>query len=258
MNFQKLIDKGGNFYFSEAENMVHHKFFIIDNNTVITGSYNWTYYAENRNWENVVVLSETEIVKGYIEEFEKIIDEHKIVSSVSERINLTAAVSPDDYIQTDYLFQARSEFNKGNELYAAELFSNAKEHGENKKAESISTQKQKAIVFDVSPFEIGIKFTDGYSMVIPAFTKLPFTTGQKAVNSYDNESPIEIIIQKNDYRKETIFQTTLDNVALCPAGTLNMGIFFSFKCDGILNVQWKELNGNKQVKDFSVDIKQLV
>ena len=56
VNFQRLIESNGSFYYSSVENMVHHKFCIIDDKIVITGSYNWTYYAENRNWENIVIL----------------------------------------------------------------------------------------------------------------------------------------------------------------------------------------------------------
>ena len=34
---------------------LHHKFCIIDNTTILNGSYNWTYYAQ-RNEENILVM----------------------------------------------------------------------------------------------------------------------------------------------------------------------------------------------------------
>ena len=72
VDFQSLINNGGNFYYSNIERMVHHKFCIIDDKIVATGSYNWTYYAERRNWENILIIEESEIVKGYIEEFDNV------------------------------------------------------------------------------------------------------------------------------------------------------------------------------------------
>lgn len=51
---------------------MHHKFVIIDESTVITGSYNWTRQASNKNHENVVVFEDDEISKKYIEEFNKL------------------------------------------------------------------------------------------------------------------------------------------------------------------------------------------
>jgi phosphatidylserine/phosphatidylglycerophosphate/cardiolipin synthase-like enzyme len=56
--FQKFIDAGGKFYFSDEENPMHNKFCIIDNQVLINGSYNWTYYAESKNRENVLIIKD--------------------------------------------------------------------------------------------------------------------------------------------------------------------------------------------------------
>ena len=60
LNFQCFIDKGGEFYFSDMFNPMHNKFCVIDNKVLINGSYNWTYYAEDRNSENVLLIKEEE------------------------------------------------------------------------------------------------------------------------------------------------------------------------------------------------------
>lgn len=50
-------------------NILHHKFCIIDDNTVINGSYNWTYRA-NHNNENINIISDNkELTIKYIKEF---------------------------------------------------------------------------------------------------------------------------------------------------------------------------------------------
>lgn len=52
--------------------LIHHKFAIIDNDIVITGSVNWTASAFFGNFENIIVTNEIAIVKPFINEFESI------------------------------------------------------------------------------------------------------------------------------------------------------------------------------------------
>lgn len=54
---------------------MHHKFCIIDDEIVITGSYNWTNKAKT-NLENIVILEEESVVNKYVLEFKKIIDKY--------------------------------------------------------------------------------------------------------------------------------------------------------------------------------------
>ncbi|KAG5311919.1 ZUC hydrolase, partial [Pseudoatta argentina] len=53
--------------------LVHHKFVIIDNNILITGSINWTKSAFFGNFENVLITNESAIVKPFIYEFERML-----------------------------------------------------------------------------------------------------------------------------------------------------------------------------------------
>jgi phosphatidylserine/phosphatidylglycerophosphate/cardiolipin synthase-like enzyme len=52
--------------------LLHHKVLIIDQEIVITGSYNFTASAENNNDENVVVLHDRSAAQKYLEEFQRI------------------------------------------------------------------------------------------------------------------------------------------------------------------------------------------
>jgi phosphatidylserine/phosphatidylglycerophosphate/cardiolipin synthase-like enzyme len=53
LNFQQFIKLGGTLIYGNTENPMHNKFCIIDNKVLISGSYNWTYFAENINFENI-------------------------------------------------------------------------------------------------------------------------------------------------------------------------------------------------------------
>ncbi len=49
----------------------HHKFAVLDEGTVITGSYNWTYRADAANHENLLLLRDVRSAAAYRAEFER-------------------------------------------------------------------------------------------------------------------------------------------------------------------------------------------
>jgi len=69
MNFYK---EGIKLKSKQLDVLMHHKFVVIDNNTLITGSINWTKSAFFGNFENVLVTNESALVKPFINEFERI------------------------------------------------------------------------------------------------------------------------------------------------------------------------------------------
>jgi phosphatidylserine/phosphatidylglycerophosphate/cardiolipin synthase-like enzyme len=52
--------------------ILHHKTIIIDDQIVITGSYNFTRSAERENDENLVIISDPELAQLYLEEYDRI------------------------------------------------------------------------------------------------------------------------------------------------------------------------------------------
>ena len=54
------------------EGLMHHKVFIIDDEIVITGSYNFSASAEKRNDENILVIYNTDIAEAFLEEFQRV------------------------------------------------------------------------------------------------------------------------------------------------------------------------------------------
>lgn len=49
---------------------LHHKVFIIDNKTVVTGSFNPTKAGDNRNDENLLIIEDSSIAAMFLKEFE--------------------------------------------------------------------------------------------------------------------------------------------------------------------------------------------
>lgn len=86
-DLQRLISAGCKIMFSKRKKnggFMHHKFCIVDNSIVITGSFNWSNGAV-KNDENINVLFEDETALKYINEFSKLkkeASEHVIDSPI--------------------------------------------------------------------------------------------------------------------------------------------------------------------------------
>lgn len=69
-DFNKFKQEGGNLYlYSKDNKFMHNKYCIVDDCLVITGSYNWTNYAEYRNCENIVISDNYSLIKSYMKDF---------------------------------------------------------------------------------------------------------------------------------------------------------------------------------------------
>jgi phosphatidylserine/phosphatidylglycerophosphate/cardiolipin synthase-like enzyme len=54
--------------------LMHHKVIIIDQQIVITGSYNFSNNAEHNNDENTLIIHNPDITAQYMAEFQQIYD----------------------------------------------------------------------------------------------------------------------------------------------------------------------------------------
>lgn len=63
-------------YIDDAHAIAHNKIMIIDKETVITGSFNFTKAAEERNAENLLIIISKQLAKEYVDNWEK----HKVHS----------------------------------------------------------------------------------------------------------------------------------------------------------------------------------
>lgn len=55
-----------------AEDHMHHKFAIFDDEIVLTGSYNWTRSAAMHNQENLIVSNDADLVESFCDEFDRL------------------------------------------------------------------------------------------------------------------------------------------------------------------------------------------
>ena len=65
-----FTNEGINLRMDDTSNHMHHKFAIFDNNILVNGSFNWTRSASRDNHENIMVISDKDLVSRFSKTFE--------------------------------------------------------------------------------------------------------------------------------------------------------------------------------------------
>ena len=83
LDFEKIQEAGGNIYweYESEKRLMHNKFCLIDDNTIITGSYNWTNKAKINN-ENILIIKEDyENVSKFKNEFYRLTNRRNLINT---------------------------------------------------------------------------------------------------------------------------------------------------------------------------------
>jgi phosphatidylserine/phosphatidylglycerophosphate/cardiolipin synthase-like enzyme len=70
--YERLLKAGINVRLDGNKYLMHHKFMVVDGRIVVTGSYNWSYGAEENNDENMIVVSNPDVARLYEAEFQRV------------------------------------------------------------------------------------------------------------------------------------------------------------------------------------------
>jgi len=97
--YDGLEEAGANVIYDKNPKTMHHKVFIIDNEIVITGSYNPTKHANKANDENVLVITDKNLAKQYEKEFNNLFYEWGGVD-IFPVGNIVITLHPDDPYMT--------------------------------------------------------------------------------------------------------------------------------------------------------------
>jgi cardiolipin hydrolase len=71
-DIEQLAREGISLRMDTSPNHMHHKFMVVDQHSVLTGSYNWTRGAARFNHENVIVTKDPNTVRLFTHEFNKL------------------------------------------------------------------------------------------------------------------------------------------------------------------------------------------
>ena len=243
--FQSIIDKGGEFYFSDNYNPMHNKFCVIDNKTLINGSYNWTYYAENRNRENILVIKEEQdTITAFHSEFQRLKELAEKVDEIRPltkfEIDENNVLRARDYLANDIVYQAKATNSK-------ELINSAFEIA----PDNIEVQKT-AFELDLTKKwrlknSIGSSLKNNkYLIIVPKHTVIPVSKTEIVRTSENNQKSTSATIYFGENEKanknKKLTKMTVSGLPPKPAGEAKLKYHFTI-----------DLYGNMKMEKFSLD-----
>lgn len=279
LNFQEFIDKGGKLYYGKEENPMHHKFCVIDKRILFTGSYNWTYYAENKNIENLVKFEENPyIINKYIEEFDLLIKDLELVNVANkiafEELEIRNLFSVRNYLGLDLVYHGK-EVSKIEYLDKAKIIipENHFLIKEYKSFKSLPIVEQPIIkrVSDsiitrevitqpkikVTKNSIGIKsrlkgIDNRFSCIIPKGTRIPCELSQSYSTVSDNQTQMSIETFKGENEQADknirLGKFLINDLPKKPAGQASVTVSISIKENHDLIVRAKSNDTGNQME----------
>jgi hypothetical protein len=243
--FQNFISKGGKFYFSSSANPMHNKFCVIDKKVVINGSYNWTYYAEYKNRENILIIKDEQaVLKDFTAEYERLkslanlVDDIRVLTKfeVDEFNQLKAR----DYLANDIIYQAK---DTGRKDIVDEAFQIA--------PGNIEVQRR-AVELDLTKkwrlkYSIGTSLKDdGYRIVVEKGAILPISRTAIVRTVSDNQKKASSNICFGESLKasdnEKFAKMSLDGLPEKPAGEAEIKYVFTIDIYGKLRMEMFSLD----------------
>ncbi|MDD5530076.1 MAG: phospholipase D family protein [bacterium] len=68
----RLVENDIPVRYDTRDGLMHDKFAVIDDTVLVTGSFNWTKSADEKNRENIMIIKNPEVAKIFRNEFEEI------------------------------------------------------------------------------------------------------------------------------------------------------------------------------------------
>lgn len=250
--FQKFIDAGGKFYFSDEENPMHNKFCIIDKKVLINGSYNWTYYAESKNRENILIIrDENDVVNSFETEFQQLIKLLTPLQSINQltkfEVEENNLLRNKDYLAHDIIYQAKSSNNPEMVKSAFEIA-----------PQNLNVQKIANDLGLIKKYKlkssIGVSIiNDGVKIIASRGASIPATFTTVVRTSRDNQTKSVTDIVYGEFNKASanakLDIMILDGLPQKPAGKAEVKFTFSI-----------DIKGNVRIEKMSLDtgIKKVV
>lgn len=260
LDFQSFIDDGGELYFSTASNPMHNKFCVIDKSILINGSYNWTYYAETKNSENILLVrEEAETISAFSKEFAKLKGQFdkvdKIVKITKFELDEFNELSARDYLANDIVCEAKATNRPEIVKSAFELSpNNLKVQEVAVKLDLAKTRKLKCSV------GAGLH-NDKYLVGVEKGTVLPVSISKIIQTVKDNQASCGSTLYYGNSpfasNNKELGKVEVSRLPLKPAGQAKLKCIFTIDIYGELRVRFYSLD-NGRSSYFSIDVNGLI
>jgi len=247
---QRFVDNGGKLHFvSDRSWTMHNKFCLFDGSLVITGSYNWTYSAETRNAENVILTDDHSVCQAYNDYFTRLWD-----GSQEELQVPKIEISSEDVIKDYSTIHDELKAMVKNDMVLQDAIDILKKTRNNADAEVAKIAKPKMpplkplapVYFDgrqlkqgecVMLKKITLRCADGDVELVNRGETLPFRNGEPII-TYNEEGARkeEYVIRKySQYTSDIVSLLCFESLKQLPAGSICFKASMNISKDGLLS-----------------------
>ncbi|MCR5711195.1 MAG: Hsp70 family protein [Prevotella sp.] len=247
LDFATYIEKGGTIRFMNTRTLLmHNKFCVFDNQVLITGSYNWTYSAETRNAENIIVTDDINVCNAFNSQFSKLWRDLPEVEKFShiEFKDVTSEVLLNcfDYLHDEYESMERAQIK--NPVTIADI-ENLKKDISITRLNSIvtNTKRAKPLLKESISLEIVNNKT---KIIIKGNQDLPFTNTVDAKTVYDFQDAVNCNIRYGNYldanKNQLVVQLRIENLPRLKAGEVTFLAKATIDTNGYMHIEFVCIN----------------
>lgn len=243
-DFSKFLELNGILYLSDVERPMHNKYCIIDNKTIINGSYNWTYFAEERNEENIIIFDDCE---SLITEFNADFSRLKELCRKVEVYKRKPLLEFENAKNENKAWNTFSVFNMlSNDLFLKSIETNNKVFYQaakritpdnvyfQRKAVELNWEKQ--IILNATLSE-GLIY-DQVHVIFPKDTLIPAESHGSFTTTRDNQTKMNITILRgenvNASRNVKVVRYEIENIPSLKAGEASIPTEYKISTNGKL------------------------
>lgn len=247
LDFATYIEKGGTIRFmSTRALLMHNKFCIFDNQVLITGSYNWTYSAETRNAENIIVTDDINVCNAFNSQFSKLWRDLPEVEQFShiEFKDITSEVLLNcfDYLHDEYESMEQAQILKSISVTDVD---NLKKDISITRLNTIitNTKRAKPILKENISLEIVNNKTKN---IIRANQDLPFTNTVDAKTVNDFQDAVNCNIRYGNYidadKNQLLVNLRIENLPRLKAGEVTFLAKVTIDTNGYMHIEFVCIN----------------
>lgn len=246
LDFSQFIKKGGNLCFADSKkSLLHDKFCIIDNTLTITGSYNWTYSAEKRNSENIIITDDSVVSKSFSQRFSEL-------RSCYEPLEVYVHKSISEIKEHDFIRDYDSLVDEINCMISKNIVDplayNSIENTKNNIAVTrlAALQKTNHRKYPKLKQTLGMRCRIGGKdnkvlHIITKGQKLPFVNEVKTQTAIDNQASVvcEIVYGNSEEASEntSLLKIPMDDLPLAKAGEVKFTTKITLDTNGYMHVE---------------------
>ncbi len=264
-SFQKFIDKGGHLYLSSVDNPMHNKYCIIDNKILINGSYNWTYFAETKNQENIIIFEDcNELNSSFQSDFERL-------KSLSTKVEIYNQKSLLDFERTQNENKSRNAFGAfnilSNDLFLKALATNNKAYYEAAKSivpDNIQFQKKGIELNWDKPIKLIKTLSeevkgDKICIIFPIGSSIPSEKSIRYTTTVDNQKSVSVDLlcgeSKQASKNTKLRHYSINGIPPLKAGEASLKTEYRISLDGKLHIT-RYIHDTGLIDKRTFDLKQ--